>query len=877
MPFQITLNEDKMSDWFVVRLNYHILLAFFLFVSTAHQSFAQKTNDVFVDKNGVMRWGDSKEEVKGFGINYTAMFAHAYRTAKRLNVPLEKAIDDDIYHFSRLGFDLFRVHVWDTEISDTLGNLLNNDHLQLFDYALSRMKERGMKFVITPIAFWGNGWPEPDDKTPGFSRKYGKDACLTNPDAIKAQQRYLAQFLNHVNQYTNIAYKTDPSIIAFEVSNEPHHRESPEKVTEFISGMVKAMRDTGCKKPIFYNISHSIHLVDAYFDAGIQGGTFQWYPTGLGSGYELGGNLLTNVNKYSIPFSENPKFKKSAKLVYEFDAADVGRSYIYPAMARSFREVGMQIATHFAYDPTFMADVNTEYGTHYMNLAYAPQKALSLMIASEVFHQIPMYKNYGEYPANTSFGDFKVSYEKDLAELNSPEKFLYTNNTSSIPVASDKLKTIAGFGNSSVIQYDGAGAYFLDKIEEGVWRLEVMPDAIWVDDPFKRTSPKKKVGAIKWSTWNMKISLSDVGSDFSVKGINDGNSFSWNAANGTLTISPGCYLLTRKGVTSKVDRNSKWKNITLKEFAAPADHLQKAIVRHSAPEQISAAQDFTIEALVAAKDSIRYVEVFVLFPASRPETVKMERTGPYDYRTTIAADKIRPGILKYFIVVNDGSSKTFPSGLQTHPQDWDFYDNAPYKVSVISSHEPLYIFNAATDEKHVSRQWLRNSFVVPNAMSGKAELQINIDKLFKEDPENKNATPVHDYSIRYFAGEKIQGRREDLKSKSRIVIVARSLDNSPRKLQISLIDSNGVAYGSIINLESDKKEISIDLESLKKVKIVTLPRPYPTFLPYYFEDSRADKFDISKLESIQLSVGPELTEEQLRKSTPIGIESIRLE
>jgi hypothetical protein len=281
--------------------------------------------------------------------------------------------------------------------------------------------------------------------------------------------------------------------------------------------------------------------------------------------------------------------------------------------------------------------------------------------------------------------------------------------------------------------------------------------------------------------------------------------------------------------------------------------------------------------LVAAKDSIQSVEAFVLFPASRPEAVKMERTGSYNYKATIPADKIRPGILKYFIVVNGASSETFPSGLQTHPQDWDFYDNAPYKVSVISSHEPLYIFNAATDEKHLSRQWLRNSFVVPEAISGKAELQVNIDKLFKEDPENKNATPVHDYSIRYYAGEKIQGRREDLKSKSRIVIGARSLNNTPGKLQVALIDNNGIAYGSVIDLEPDKKEISIDLASLKKVKIVTLPRPYPTFLPYYFEDTRADKFDIRKLESIQLSVGPELTEEQLRTSTAIGIESIRLE
>src|SRR5690606_3113862 len=235
------------------------------------QLVAQRAGNVYVDSKGTMRWQGTREEVKGFGVNYTAPFAHAYRSAKRLGVPLREAIDADIYHFARLGFDAYRVHVWDTEISDTLGNLLENEHLDLFDYMLSKMKARGIKFILTPIAYWGNGWPEPDEDTPGFSRKYGKDACLTDEGAIKAQENYLYQFLNHVNPYTGTAYKDDPDIIAFEVSNEPHHREAPEKVTTFIDRMVRSMRRTGCKKPIFYNISHSIHLVEAYFDADIQG------------------------------------------------------------------------------------------------------------------------------------------------------------------------------------------------------------------------------------------------------------------------------------------------------------------------------------------------------------------------------------------------------------------------------------------------------------------------------------------------------------------------------------------------------------------------------------------------------------------------------
>ena len=116
----------------------YIILVFVLFFGTINfiaQNNSDKT-DVYVDDNGVMRWGESNKEVKGFGVNYTVPFAHAYRSAKRMGIDPKKAIDNDVYHFSRLGFDLYRIHVWDTQISDTLGNLLENEYLDTFDYLL---------------------------------------------------------------------------------------------------------------------------------------------------------------------------------------------------------------------------------------------------------------------------------------------------------------------------------------------------------------------------------------------------------------------------------------------------------------------------------------------------------------------------------------------------------------------------------------------------------------------------------------------------------------------------------------------------------------------------------------------------------------------
>jgi hypothetical protein len=486
-----------------------------------------------------MRWGHNDEEVKGFGVNYSVPFAHGYRSGQKLGVDLKEAIDNDVYHFSRLGFDLYRIHVWDTEISDEEGNLLENEHLELFDYLLKKLKERDINFVITPIAYWGNGWPEPDKDTPGFSNKYGKAGSLTEPGAIKAQENYLAQFLNHVNQYTGVAYKNEPNLIAFEINNEPHHKGEPEEVQGFIEKMLAAMKNTGSKKPIFYNVSHSIHLAQAYFDAGIDGGTFQWYPTGLGFQKELEGNLLPNVNEYHIPFNEVIEENNGAKLVYEFDAADVMKSYIYPAMARSFREAGIQVGTHFAYDPTYLAPGNTEYNTHYMNLAYTPQKALALMIAGEIFYQVPVNSDFGVYPENLRFQDFEIDYKKDLAVLNSEEKFLYTNTNDIQPKSLENLKQIAGFGDSEVLKYEGRGAYFLNKLANGVWRLELMPDAILVDNPFGSNSLEKTVGVINWAEWKMDLNLPGITDDFSLEALNEGNTFTPKIEGKSFIIRPG--------------------------------------------------------------------------------------------------------------------------------------------------------------------------------------------------------------------------------------------------------------------------------------------------------------------------------------------------
>ena len=461
-----------------------------------------------------MRWTKDNTEASFFGINYTVPFAYGYRSHKALGIDIEKAIDQDVYHFARLGLDAFRVHMWDVEITDSLGNLLENEHLRLFDYLISKLKERNIKILLTPIAFWGNGYPEKDERTNGFSYVYGKGNSVVLEAPIKAQENYLHQILKHVNPYTKLTYGNDPDIIALEINNEPHHSGPKQKVTEYINRMVAAVKSTGWNKPIFYNISESPSYADAVAKANIDGVSFQWYPTGLVANHTLKGNYLPNVDQYKIPFGDTiPQYAGKARMVYEFDAGDVLQSNMYPAMARSFRSAGFQWATQFAYDPMATAYANTEYQTHYLNLAYTPSKAISLMIASKAFHKLPRLKNYGHYPADSVFDVFRVSYKNSLSEMNSDEEFYYSNSTTTKPINASKLKHIAGVGSSPVVQYDGSGAYFLDKIENGIWRLEIMPDAIHIRDPFAKASPKKEVTRIQWQSQTMEIRMPDLGEE----------------------------------------------------------------------------------------------------------------------------------------------------------------------------------------------------------------------------------------------------------------------------------------------------------------------------------------------------------------------------
>ena len=657
-----------------------------------------------------------------FGVNYCAPFAHGYRVHQRLGKDAKDAIRRDVYHIWRMGMNAYRIHVWDVEISDEKGNLLDNEHLDLLDYTVAEMKSRGIDVTLTPIAFWGNGWPEPDDRSlPGFSNRKGKGEILLDEPSIKAMENYLKQFMKHKNKYTGNTYATEPALVAVEVNNEPNEGACADKqVTDYINRMVKAIKSTGFKKPVLYNVSENSRKVSATLASKADGFTMQWYPLGLCSGEARRENCLPLVSHYNISFADDKRFSGRLKWVYEFDAADMLGSCMYPAMARSFREAGFQWATQFAYDPFFEAPVNTDYNTHYLNLCFTPSKAVSMFIAGKVFADSRQSQKFPDFPQSNTFGYCEIDNHNDVVVYNSPKVFAYTGSLSGKmvkPMKPDSLDTVVGVGRSAVVRYGGPGAYFLNKVGEGLWLLEVYPDALLCDNPFTNHNSAERTVSVIQSHWlPITVSLDGLGDGFSCTplALNDGISASAVKAEGrTFSVYPGRWLLGSKdGTSADIQKLSEF-------IPCPSNVTEAKVVIHS-PSSVEVGGTMLVEADVALPQSaadggLKHDDLSAVWFVGSVKggryfrlQMRKEQGSPYRYSVMVGSDILaRDGILEYSVMLEsrDGRKTAYPSGIMKDPHQWDFSTKNVWRTDVVKPGSPIELYNAVADVDAFQMRW----------------------------------------------------------------------------------------------------------------------------------------------------------------------------
>ncbi len=816
---------------------------------------------VYLDNQGVVRWRDDQKEVSLFGANYVLPTASDYRAAGYLHADRKKMIDEDMAQFARMGWDGLRLTFWgDWEASDSAGNLIANDHLDLQDYLIARARARGIYMLFSPIQLYGSNWPDAlsDTSAPGFGRHFGKARMGTDPAAIAAQVSYLRQILNHVNPYTRVALKDEPAILFIELVNEPwHHPEDLKGSIGYINALTDAVRSTGCNKLMFYNVSQDFRIAAAIRQSRAQGVTFGWYPTGLNSGHELEGNYLRGVDTF--PDMLRPELARMPRIVYEFDSPDLRTGYMYPAMARTFRAVGAQFAAMFAYDMLETASRNLGWQTHYLNLAYTPRKAMSAIIAAEAMHRLPRMGSYGRYPGNTRFGDFHVSYDDNLGELVARDAFLYAGSTRSTPPDLAALRRIAGYGSSSVATYGGEGIYFLDKVRPGVWRLEVYPDAVPVRDPFEPPSRDKVVTRAISRAWPMTLTLPDLGASFSVQPITAGNPQAGRATAGGFTVTPGVYVLSATGPVDVATLPAYVGAVGFAEYHAPPSDSESPSVQSLAAAEYLAGRSADLEARVVDRTPPDSAELFI-----RPvaggfyRTFPMHPAGGYQYAASLPATALPEGPYEFVITLFRGdSSVTFPSGLRRKPSDWDYSGGASWRLRVVGPQTPLRLFDPGADAARLA--FTRIGDAGRRGLFRLAWSGVTGQPVFHfELPVNANGAGPADYTASLVIKDRIAGRQETIGGADQLRARLRGI-GPHQVLHLTLMEDDGTSWSAALPVDSTWSEQVVPLAAFTVGRGVLVPEGFPGEWNYWVgpaagRGGSGDHPRLDHVERLQLSL-----------------------
>jgi hypothetical protein len=426
---------------------------------------------------------------------------------------------------------------------------------------------------------------------------------------------------------------------------------------------------------------------------------------------------------------------------------------------------------------------------------------------------------------------------------------------------------VAGVGSSPVVAYQGLGAYFLDKLEDGVWRLEVMPDAVQIRDPFERASPKKEVTRIQWQLNAMQVMLPDLGTGFSIKGLNEGNTYTATAAD-NFKIAPGTYLLTRNGKNTSTTKTGMGA-IQLNEFVAPQATNTDFFVQLNPLAELTAGKPFVINAQVVGMDTGRVSLQVSRLGAGQPRTIPMRKNG-YNYAAELPSELLTPGVLNYRIIAQQGSDvAVFPGNFKDNPFAWDTYTNETWKAMVTANDARLELFNPAVDRDARAYPSFRRGFQInylPGEKPGELLLKLAATELLGD----------HTIGFQYAFAKKLKGRSIDMVDK--LMIRARTAETTPVQAKITLTNADAFSFSTYITLNNDFRDIEVPLNNLAPDASLLLPRPYPGFLPTSFTATGSPSpFRLQEIEKIQVTIGTDVPAAAFNKPYSMEVQSVWLQ
>jgi hypothetical protein len=368
----------------------------------------------------------------------------------------------------------------------------------------------------------------------------------------------------------------------------------------------------------------------------------------------------------------------------------------------------------------------------------------------------------------------------------------------------------------------------------------------YIRDPFAKASPQKEVVRIQWQDHLMHINLPQLGKDFGLAGINDGNKTAIHVKDGSFLISPGVYMIAK-------NLNENIKITGPAPFYAPPSSTLDPYINHSSYSEVVADKPFAISAIIAGTAPADKVSIEVRNSSNKWKTVSMNAVKLYYYSAEVPAEMVTPGILNYRIMIyKQGTTFTFPGGHKGDPYAWDNYINESWETIVVPSSSPVILFDPVKDRNNVliyNPDW-RNNNIEYITTDNPGELVL---KATNQSSDKKGM------GFQYFFKDKIGGRAEDLNAFNKLVIKGRASTGTV-PVTISLITEDAQAFSSTIIFTNSFNEVEIPLSTLKKGSFLLLPRPYPHFLPLYFSSASKQPFNLRDTERIEIRFAENKTE-----------------
>jgi hypothetical protein len=369
----------------------------------------------------------------------------------------------------------------------------------------------------------------------------------------------------------------------------------------------------------------------------------------------------------------------------------------------------------------------------------------------------------------------------------------------------------------------------------------------------------------------MEVNLPDLGSSFAVDAINKENNLHTKTEKGTFVIHPGIYLLKRNDV------NAPNPDVSATFIAPPEKELPMVVVFEPVPETAS-GRDFVVTATVCNSKLPDKVSLYVWREPHKVFTeYPMQRQKGYTYSVKVPAEKLKNGLIRYCITVQNGEKvQSFPADVRGRPGDWDFPTAKLWETRIVDANTPIVLFDASRDRDKflISQYWHGPHYTydfVDGMTAGALAFRFEVESL-KDEPK--------DVSCRCIFGRETDGRLADMNGFRTLCVRVRARQKATTHFGIILMEKDGSNWAATVPVTEQWNEVCVPLSQFVSAKAAMLPRGWSGH-PYWLSTptnrgGKDDRLHIENVESIQFSIGARFFANYVDGPVAIELESVSL-